>query len=360
MKGAKGFGYIYQRPGSPFLWASYPYRGRQIRESTKATTRQGALAFLKARLLEIDSGTYVGRQAEGTTVRDVLADLRRDYEIHKRASFRTITGHIAALNAEIGDERCVNVTLPLLNRLVQEWQAAKRADATSNRLLGTLRHALRLGCDAKKVRHVPKFPHLRENNARQGFCEWATFHVVLAHLPDDGLRDFVEWAARTAMCCGEIRKLTWQGYDRETGVVRLPGKDAKTGKPRRIVLAGPLIALMARRIEARKTHPECALIFHRHGKPVRDFRKAWANACTAAGVTGLRFHDLRRTALRNMVRAGVTQTVAMAISGHRTDTVFRRYDITSDDDLRAAMEKTTTYLDTLPTTPTVAPLRRSA
>src|SRR5207245_947792 len=207
---AKGFGYIYQRPGSPFLWASYPYRGRQERESTKATTRQGALAFLKARLLEIDSGTYVGRQAEGTTVREVLEDLRRDYEIHKRASFRTITGHIAALNAETGDERCVNVTLPLLNRLVPAWQA----------------------------------------------------------------------------------------YDRETGVVRLPGKDAKTGKPRRIVLAGPLIALMARRIEARKTHPECALIFHRHGKPVRDFRKAWANACTAAGVTGLRFHDLRRTALR--------------------------------------------------------------
>ena len=113
-------------------------------------------APLKARLLEIDSGTYVGRQAEGTTVREVLGDLRRDYEIHKRASFRTITGHIAALNAEIGDERCVNVTLPLLNRLVQEWQAAKRADATINRLLGTLRHAMRLACDARLAAVLPR------------------------------------------------------------------------------------------------------------------------------------------------------------------------------------------------------------
>src|SRR5439155_2085038 len=132
-----------------------------------------------------------------------------------------------------------------------------------------------------KVRHVPKFPHLRENNARQGFCEWATFQALLAHLPDDGLRDFVEWAARTAMRCGEIRKLAWQGYDRETGVVRLPGKDAKTGKPRRIVLDAPLLALMARRIEARKTHPECVLIFHRDGRPVCDFRKSWLSACKA-------------------------------------------------------------------------------
>jgi hypothetical protein len=87
-------------------------------------------------------------------------------------------------------------------------------------------------------------------------------------------------------------------------------------------------------------------------QPVREFRKSWATACKMAGVEALRFHDLRRTAVRNMVRAGVSQTVAMAISGHKTDAVFRRYDITSDDDLRQAMERTAAYVETLPGTVT--------
>ncbi len=109
------------------------------------------------------------------------------------------------------------------------------------------------------------------------------------------------------------------------------------------------LELMARRVQARKAHPECAYIFHRAGEPIREFRKAWRTACKAAGVAGLRFHDLRRTAVRNMVRAGVSQAVAMAVSGHKTDNVFRRYDITSDEDLRRAMEQTAHYVDTLPT-----------
>ena len=79
----------------------------------------------------------------------------------------------------------------------------------------------------------------------------------------------------------ERARLTWAGYDRETGVVRLPGKDAKTGEPRRIVLAGPLQAVIARRVEARKAHPEYSLIFHREGHPVVEFRKSSATACKA-------------------------------------------------------------------------------
>ena len=101
-------------------------------------------------------------------MREVLEDLRTEYTIHHRASVQTLAGHITALTAALGEERCVNVTLPLLNRLVQECQAAKRAPGTINRLLGTLRHALRLACDAKKVKSVPKFPHLTE---KIKYCE---------------------------------------------------------------------------------------------------------------------------------------------------------------------------------------------
>jgi integrase len=252
------------------------------------------------------------------------------------------------------------VTLPVLNEIVREWQRGGRAPATINKRLASLRRAFVLGRDAKKVAALPAFPRLPEQNARQGFCDWPSFLALLGALPDDGLRDYVEWSARTGMRKAEAARLTWAGYDRETGVVRLPGKDAKTGEPRRIVLAGPLQALIARRIEARKEHPECALIFHRAARAVLEFRKSWATACKAAGLEGLRFHDLRRVAIRNMVRAGVSQTVAMRISGHKTDSVFRRYDITSDDDLRHAMERTAAYLDELPDKAKVAPIRKPA
>jgi len=358
MKGTKGLGRVFRRPRSPYWWVSYTFRGQEIRESTKRKNKDEAVNFLKDKLAAIQTQRYVGPAADQVTVAELLHDLTVTYDIHGRASRRTLRSHVAAWTEKLGAEKAVNVSLPVLNEIVQEWQRAKRAPATINKLMASLRRAFVLGREARKVAAVPPFPRLPEHNARQGFCEWATFMTVLGELPDDGLRDFVEWAGRTAMRKGEIAKLTWQGYDRETGVVRLPGKDAKTGKPRRIVLAGPLLALVARRVEARKAHPECALIFHRDGRPVLEFRKAWASACRRAGVEGLRFHDLRRVAIRNMVRAGVSQKVAMSISGHLTDYTFRRYDITSDDDLRQAMERTSEYTERLPAAPTVEPLRR--
>jgi len=74
----------------------------------------------------------------------------------------------------------------------------------------------------------------------------------------------------------------------------------------------------------------------RVGRPIRDFREAWKNACNAAAVPDLKFHDLRRTAVRNMRRAGVPQVVRMRITGHRTDSMERRYNIVDVDDIRTA------------------------
>jgi integrase len=146
---------------------------------------------------------------------------------------------------------------------------------------------------------------------------------------------------------GEIAKLTWEAFDREAWTITLAAKDAKTRKPRTLAVEGPLRAIVERRIAARRL--DCPLVFHRSGEPVREFRKAWATATKRAGLSGVLFHDLRRSAIRNMVRAGVDILVAMRISGHRTDRTFRRYNILDDADLRAAITKTEEYVSALST-----------
>ena len=154
--------------------------------------------------------------------------------------------------------------------------------------------------------------------------------------------------------------------DREAGEIRLRPEESKNGEGRDVALEGDVKAVIDCRWKAREYQTptgETALsefVFHRAGKPIVDFRKAWASACKAAGVVGALFHDLRRSGIRNMVRAGVRESVAMEISGHLTRSVFERYNITSKKDVREALRKTAQYRKRQPTGSNVRPLKARA
>jgi len=147
---------------------------------------------------------------------------------------------------------------------------------------------------------------------------------------------------------GEVLSLRWSDVDGDT--VRLRAEESKNGEARTLVLHGELADLIERRRKARQVKIKdvvtlsSLMIFHHTGQPITDFRKSWATAVKLAQVPGRLFHDLRRSAVRNMIRAGVPEHVAMTVSGHKTHSMLSRYNIVSEGDLRNAMERTQDYL----------------
>ncbi len=192
----------------------------------------------------------------------------------------------------------------------------------------------------------PKIVKLDESdNVRSGFFSESELRRVLASLPAD-LADFALFGWLTGMRKGEIASLRWEDVDGD--VIRLRAENGKNGNSRLLPMEGKLSELIERRKAARQVKVKgtvmlSGLIFHRKGQPIKEFRKAWATACRMAGVPGRLFHDLRRSAVRHLIRAGVSQHVAQSISGHRSPSMFKRYNITDEPDQREALRATEAY-----------------
>jgi integrase len=207
---------------------------------------------------------------------------------------------------------------------------------------------------------LPRVAPLPEN-IREGFFSRAEVTALIQHLPED-LRDFVSFGFLTGWRKSEIASLRWADVDEEAKTVQLSWRRSKNRQARTMALEGELAAIIKRQSVARAERIVAGLdspyVFVRSAGsvrrtrlktwPVADFRTAWATACKAAGLEGRLFHDLRRSAARNMDRAGVSRHVAMQITGHKTESMYRRYNIVVDDDIRAALAKTQDYLDKLP------------
>jgi integrase len=207
-----------------------------------------------------------------------------------------------------------------------------------------LRRAFRLARRAKRVAEVPELSLLSENNVRTGFFEPDQIEAVLVNLPD-----FLKPVIRTAFITGwrvpsEVLTRQRHHVDLDAGWLRLEPGETKNRDGRNFPLTPELREVIARQIEQTRafelaTGQIVPWLFHRNGKPIKDFRGAWAVACKAAGVPGRLVHDFRRTAVRNLERAGVPRSAAMKMTGHKTEAVYRRYAIVDEAMLQESAAK---------------------
>jgi integrase len=390
---ARGNGRIFTRKGSSFLWCGYFLRGKEYRESTKTADPKQAEKFLRRRLREVGADvvgarSFVGPQQERIKIDELLDALEEDFRLRDKETpqFRS---HSKQIRAYFGSWRAVEVSAEAVDRYIADRKKAGMADATINRETQLLGQAFSLAVERRHLSTAPTIRHLSEQgNARQGFFGDADFNAVESFLPEY-LRDFCRFGYLTGWRKGEITSLEWADLDED--VIRLKGVNAKNGEGRQVVLGGALGKLVERRKAARQVKRDNAVmlarfIFHLDGEPVGDFRKAWATACVEARLgqfickeceqpvnghtceqckaetryVGRLFHDLRRTAVRNMVRARVPEKVAMSVSGHKTRSIFDRYNIVSESDLRDAMQQTQDYLDGSRKEPKIPAVMRQA
>jgi integrase len=195
--------------------------------------------------------------------------------------------------------------------------------------------------EPKLVFQLPVIHKLPETIVRRGFLEPDQYETLLEQLPAN-LKALFVCGYHTGARKGELRSIQWPQVEFAAGLIRLPADQTKNKRPRTL----PIYGDMRRWLEhQRETCPKgCLWVFHgAHTCQVDTHLNGWTEACKRAGVPGLLFHDLRRSAVRNMKKAGLQDLEAMRISGHLTRNVFDRYNIIDEDDLAEAGKRLEEY-----------------
>jgi integrase len=336
----KGTGSIWQR--GRIWWFAYTKNGIRVPESSGSEDRNEAQRQLLVRLGELAAGRDV--TPEKATIADLCGLVLADYRLRKLRDLSTVKWRYEAhIQPAIGSLPASRFTPRQVRLYVDMRRRESASDATINRELSIIRRGFSLALreDPPLVRKVPYILKLEEDNTRQGFIEQGQYLNLLAALPEH-LKTLLVVGYHCGNRLGELRKLRWPQVDFEASEIRIERKQAKGKKPRVLPIYGDDMREWLERQNENRA-PGCDLVFHWHGKPLGSHLKGWAKACTTAELDGLHFHDLRRSAVRNMERAGIPRHVAMSISGHRTEAVYRRYDIVVEADLKDAGEKLAAY-----------------
>jgi integrase len=354
-----GFGAIYVRGKTWYV--DYWHDNRQYRESSHSTKERVAIKLLRQRCDELARDEFIKPKINKVTMKDLFDAVVADYEKRDNRSSDTLGYRLKPLRKFFDHMRASTVTERDLERYKSQRLAGGKTKATINRELAVIRRAYKLATRGKEKlvspNSVPAVELYPENNAREGFIEYADFLELVRHLPID-IADVCWFAYLMGWRKEQVLSLRWADINRDSGTVIRRAEFNKTKEPSVLAMSESVRAVIERRWSNRtvttKMGPRvCDLVFHRQGQPIRDFRGSWEKACISAGLcvtvkdsegqetkrASLMFHDFRRSCVRNLENAGTPRKVAKSITGHITDSVYERYHVVKEEDQRAALAR---------------------
>jgi integrase len=339
----------------PTLWIKYYQGGRAVRESTGTTKETVARRILRSREGDVERGIPINPQMGRITFDDAAKDLLNDYKTNGKKSHDHVKRRIdLALEPAFRGRRLIGITTDQVRTYIADRQTAGASNATINRELAALKRMYTLAVQAGKLHAKPYIPMLREDNTRRGFFEAEHFAGVCSKLPEP-LQPLVKFAYLTGWRMkSEILPLEWRQVDWDGRTVRLDPGTTKNREGRVFPFTAALETLLKTQLteheRLKKAGRLVRLVFNRDGSRIKNFRRSWISACKAAGVPGRIPHDFRRTAVRNLERAGIPRSSAMAMVGHKTESIYRRYAIVDAGVLRDAASKIDLAAGTIPGT----------
>jgi integrase len=329
-----------------YWYVKFYIRGKPTVLSTETEDYDEAVAFLRKKLAQSSQQAEYTSHPERvrmTQLFDLLLEFYRNHE--KRSTYDVERKIESRLRPYFGKMKADAVTSTAISRYVSSRRAEKPkpANASINRELAYVRRALKLGAmqEPPLVVRVPHFEMLPEDNAREGTLSHDKYRLLRDALPRHARVAFV-LAYHTGARKGELRQIRRDRIDFKTSRIELPSRTTKNKKPRFLPIYGDMESEI--QLAIAEGSKDCPFLIQREGRPVHDWEKAWASACSVAGVPSALFHDLRRTALTNMIEAGLSEKEAMEISGHKTRAVFDRYHIVSDRRLKEMAKKLDAHL----------------
>lgn len=330
-------------------------RGKNIRLIVHGT-RETAEKVLQRLREEFYAKTRGIRIDHDTTVKDLADLVLEDYQTNAYKDIRGATQHRKFWITADPSRRADEIDADQLALWSKEWRLAGLSPARTNRRMSFLMRGFRIAKERGLVETIPTWTALKEAPPRSGVRSWEEFIAVRAALPAHAkIPVTIEfWLGTRA---GETHTLEWPQvrfhHGNETVEIRLRALDTKGGEQRVAILGGDLYRVLADWHTFTKVeYPGAKTVCHYQGHPLRSIKTAWQTACVRVGLgeflnpegqevgnrryRGALIHDFRRTAVSRMEDAGVPRKVAMAISGHKTDSIFRRYHIVKKSDLEKA------------------------
>jgi integrase len=344
-----------KHPDGVFWIRFHDVAGKLRAENSSTDSETKALRLLAKRIGESQAGTLPSQQSGRTLMDDLAESYFKIYKAElqsrigenlpdKTRAWREERAEQVLSEAKarwdnhlkpvFGDRKASLITTEDLHEYLTKRRKAKARNATVNREMALLLRMFRVGYNTRprKVSEVPIFPKKLPEEARKGHVDATGFENVLKAISQPGLRAMLLVAYRLGFRKAELQNLLV--IQIQDGWIKLFAGATKNGRERSVPMPADVKEAVEACIAGKKF--DDYVFTWASGKPIRDYRTAWKNACTAAKVPKLSVHDLRRSAVRNMVRKGISPIVGMQITGHLTREVFDDYDVTATGDLLEA------------------------